>query len=231
MSFLSHLVAAGREHDPEFAPQTAALLSDLALGGPTREAATNVFLPELPSIAERGAILILDDYHLVDESPDVRQIVRELVARGAGAPVDRVRQPARAHVPLARLRTAGEVAEIGTDDLRFDATETARLFTETYGRDARAGRHRRRRCANRGLGGVAPAGPGRTARPVAGQIRRFVRGLTGADQELYDYLAEEVVGELPGGSPAVPDADVDPPGRSRRTWPASSRISTGRGGR
>ena len=40
MSFLSHLVAAGREHDPGFAPRTAAMLSDLAMGGPTREAAT-----------------------------------------------------------------------------------------------------------------------------------------------------------------------------------------------
>ena len=29
------------------------------------------------------------------------------------------------------------------------------------------------------------------------EIRRFVRGLSGADQELYDYLAEEVVGDLP----------------------------------
>ena len=28
------------------------------------------------------------------------------------------------------------------------------------------------------------------------EIRRFVRGMTGADQELYDYLAEEVVGDL-----------------------------------
>jgi len=29
ISFLSHLVAAGREHDPGFAPKTAALLGDL----------------------------------------------------------------------------------------------------------------------------------------------------------------------------------------------------------
>ena len=33
---------------------------------------------------------------------------------------------------------------------------------------------------------------GRRARSAA-----FVRGLTGADHELYDYLAEEVVGDLP----------------------------------
>src|SRR6476661_68020 len=41
ISFLSHLIAAGREHDPAFAPTTGAMLSDFATGGPTREAATD----------------------------------------------------------------------------------------------------------------------------------------------------------------------------------------------
>src|SRR3954447_8417749 len=54
ISFLSHLVAAGREHDPGFAPTTHAMLSDLATGGPTREAATDVFVRELPKVAEHG---------------------------------------------------------------------------------------------------------------------------------------------------------------------------------
>ena len=99
ISFLSHLVAAGRVHDPAFAPNTAAMLSDLARGGPTREAATEIFLRELPAIARQGALLILDDFHLVDESPDVRQIVREMVAACTGAAVDRVRQSARAVCP------------------------------------------------------------------------------------------------------------------------------------
>jgi hypothetical protein len=81
ISFLSHLVAAGRAHDPAFAPTTAAMLSDLSTGGPSREAATDVFLRELPAIVQHGAVLILDDFHLVDESPEVRLIARELVAR------------------------------------------------------------------------------------------------------------------------------------------------------
>ena len=134
ISFVSHLIAAGREHDPGFAPTSAAMLGDLSMGGPTREAATEVFLRELPSIAARGAVLIIDDFHLVDESPDIRQIARELVAR---AP-DRLsilfasrRVPG---IPFARLRASGEVSELDTDDLRFDATETARLFAETYRR-------------------------------------------------------------------------------------------------
>src|SRR5947209_13625612 len=47
VTFLRHLIAAGREHDPAFAPTTFAMLSDLSMGGPTREAATDVFIREL----------------------------------------------------------------------------------------------------------------------------------------------------------------------------------------
>ena len=52
--------------------------------------------------------------------------------------------------------------------------------------------------ADRGLDRVAPAGPGRAARSVAGgdpAVR--AQTLNGADHEMYDYLAEEVVGDLP----------------------------------
>lgn len=196
-SFLVHLVAAGREHDPEFAPRTAALLSDLSVGGPTRDAATDVFLAELPTIAERGAVLILDDYHLVDESPDIRQITREIVAR---APERLSIVFASRHaptIPLARLRAAGEVAEIGTDDLRFDAGETARLFTETYGRDLEPDVIADVAARTEGWAASLQLVQAALRDRSPGEIRRFVRSLTGADQELYDYLAEEVVGDLP----------------------------------
>ena len=156
-----------------------------------------MFLSELPSIAERGAILILDDYHLVDESPDVRQITRELVAR---APERLSIVFASRHaptIPLARLRAAGEVAEIGTDDLRFDATETARLFTETYGRDLEADVIADVAARTEGWAASLQLVQAALRDRSPGEIRRFVRGLTGADQELYDYLAEEVVGDLP----------------------------------
>ncbi len=197
ISFLSHLVAAGREHDPGFAPTTAALLTDLAMGGPTRDAATDVFLRELPAIVEHGAVLILDDFHLVDESPDVRLIVRELVAR---AP-ERLsivfasrRTPA---IPLARLRASGEMAEIGTDDLRFDTAETARLFSETYGRELEPDVLADVAARTEGWAASLQLVHAALRDRSPAEIRRFVRGLSGADHELYDYLAEEVVGDLP----------------------------------
>lgn len=196
IAFLNHLVAAGREHDPAFAPTTAAMLSDMTVGSPTRDAAVDVFLRELPTIAEFGAILILDDFHLVDDSADVKMIARELVAR-APERLSIVLASRRAPtIPLARMRASGEVAELGTDDLRFDAAETSRLFSETYGRtldpDVLADVAARTEGWAASLQLVHAALRDRS--PL--EIRRFVRNLSGADQELYDYLAEEVVGDL-----------------------------------
>ncbi|HEV8401612.1 MAG TPA: hypothetical protein VGQ31_01120 [Candidatus Limnocylindrales bacterium] len=197
ISFISHLVAAGREHDPGFAPTSAAMLGDLSMGGPTREAATDVFLRELPAIAERGAVLILDDFHLVDESPDVRLIARELVARAPERLSIIFASRRVPGIPLARMRAAGEVAELGTDDLRFDSTETARLFAETYGRELEPDVLADVAARTEGWAASLQLVQAALRDRSPADIRRFVRGLTGADQELYDYLAEEVVGDLP----------------------------------
>ena len=114
----------------------------------------------------------------------------------AGAPDDRVRESTRPAFPLARLRAVGDVAELGTDELRFDAAETAQLFTETYGR--RLDPDVLEDLAERTEGWIASLQLVQAAlrdRSPA-EIRRFVRTLNGADHELYDYLAEEVVGDL-----------------------------------
>src|SRR5919107_513644 len=119
VGFLAHLVAAGRAFEPEFAPRTAAILRSLEPGGPTRDDAIAAFLAELPSIAAEGAALIFDDFHLADEVPDIRLIAREVVARGPErlSIVFASRRPPG--VPVAKLRSLGELAEIGISDLRF----------------------------------------------------------------------------------------------------------------
>jgi len=197
VSFVRYLVAAGRQHEPGFAPRTAAMLGDGSLPGPNRDSVVEMFLRELPSIAEHGAVLIFDDFHLVDDDPDIRHVVRALVA---GAPerltlvVASRRMP---NIPMGRLRALGEVAELRTGDLRFDENETARLFSETYGRalepDVIADLSARTEGWAASLQLVQAALRDRS--PT--EVRRFVRNLTGADPGLNDYLAEEVVGELP----------------------------------
>ena len=197
ISVLHHLVAAGREADPTFAPNTAAMLADKSLSGPTRDTVIDVFMREVQSIAPHGAILIFDDFHLVDDAPDVQMIVRELVDRAPERLTMIFASRRSPGIPIAKLRAIGEVAELTRDDLRFDADETSRLFSESYGRtlepDVLADVTARTEGWAASLQLVHAALRDRT--PV--EIRSFVRNLSGGDQELYDYLAEEVVGDLP----------------------------------
>src|SRR6185436_7941068 len=81
VTFLSYLVAAGREHDPEFAPRTYALLQDTGPGGAGRDEVTAAFMGELPDIAPTPTVLILDDYHVADGVGDVSYVAKALVTR------------------------------------------------------------------------------------------------------------------------------------------------------
>jgi len=194
---LSHLVAAGRELDPSFAPITESLLRELAAGGGDLEAALNSFTAEFGAWVTGPTALILDDYHLVDGAAEVRETVRRLLARGADrlAIVIATRRPPA--LPLARLRAQGEVAELGTDDLRFDRAETELLFRETYRQPlepdvlAELARYTEGWAATLRLAHAAMRGQG------AHEIRRIVRELSGHHGDVHDYLAEEVIGGLP----------------------------------
>ena len=100
-------------------------------------------------------------------------------------------------IRLARLRALGEVAELGTDDLRFDAVETERLFRETY--EMRLEPSLLAELGRRTEGWAASLQLVRAALHDRdpGQVRAFISSLSGAEGHLYEYLAEEVIGELP----------------------------------
>ena len=197
VSFLHYLVAAGREIEPEFATATKGLLAELGVAsGPSRDTIVATFMRELQGLGPRGGTLIVDDYHLVDDVPDIRFLMRELIGRAPERLTLVFVSRQAPTLPLARLRTLGEVAELDAADLRFDLDETERLFRDTYKRplepdvladlaDRTEGWAASLEMVNAALRDRSP-----------GEIRAFVRGMTGAHGELYDYLAEEVVGDL-----------------------------------
>lgn len=197
IAFLSYLVAAGREHDSNFAPKTFGLLGDTGVTGPSRDSVVETFIREFQSLGDQGAALILDDYHAVDDSPEIRDILRDLLARAPERVTIVFSSRRTPSVRVARLRALGEVAELTTDDLRFNDIETERLFRETYGQplepDVLDDLSRRTEGWAASLQLVQAA----IRHRAAGEIRTFVRSISGAEGALYDYLAEEVVGDLP----------------------------------
>jgi DNA-binding SARP family transcriptional activator len=196
VALLNYLVAAGREVDAEFAPATTALLRDLGSRDVGRDTLVESLVREFATLGGTPTLIILDDFHHLDRVPELRAIVRELVHRAPDRLTFVFSGRQRPSLGLARLRAAGEVVELTTEDLRFSELETDLLFRESYGRplepDVLSELTRRTEGWAASLQLAQTALRDRTG----GDVRRFVQRLSGAWDGLYDYLAEEVVGDL-----------------------------------
>jgi len=197
VGFIAHLVAAVRIFVPEFGPATDSLLRETASAAPPLDTVLDAFLRELAGLPSDSTALIFDDFHLVDDAAEIRHIAKELLARAPERLSFVFASRRTPPIRLARLRSLGEVAELSTDDLRFDATETERLFRETY--EMRLDPGLIAELSRRTEGWAASLQLVRTAL-INGdptEVRAFINSLTGAEGHLYDYLAEEVIGDLP----------------------------------
>jgi len=196
ITFIRYLLAACREVAPELGSRTASMLRDIGgLAIPT-DVLVDTFLRELTAFGDEPAAIILDDVHSLDGAPEVLRVLRELIARAPDRVTIVLSGRRRPPVALARLRTLGEVAELGADDLRFDHDETEALFRDAYHQPL--DRETLSALENRTEGWAASlqmVGAALRHRSAA-ETRRFIRELSGSQEQLYDYLAEVVVADL-----------------------------------
>src|SRR6266516_1859253 len=84
--------------------------------------------------AEDKAVLVLDDYHLIDSQPVHEAVLFLLEHLPPGL---RLVLASRSDppLPLARLRACGQLAELRAAELRFTADEAAALLREAIGAD------------------------------------------------------------------------------------------------
>ena len=108
----------------------------LASGADETQVVIPTLLNELAA-TDKQVVLILDDYHLI-ENPTVHRQVAFVLARMPATLRLVVSTRSDPPLPLARLRAGGELLEVRTDDLRFAAGEAADLLTEVVGLDLTA---------------------------------------------------------------------------------------------
>ncbi|MFI5255209.1 MAG: hypothetical protein ACHQ15_07115, partial [Candidatus Limnocylindrales bacterium] len=195
VTFINYLVAAYREAVPEFGHLTLPLMATSATVRPAREVVLGALMSELAGLADRRLTLILDDFHVVDEAPDVRSIMGRLL-RDAPRPLTYViLSRRRPDLPVGRLRAEGEIAELAPDALRFSRDEIRRLFAESYGQALEDDVIEE--VERRTLGWAACLQLLRsTLRGRSNiEVRDFVKQLSGATGPVYDFLAEEVLRE------------------------------------
>lgn len=164
--------------------------------------------------ADRPVLLVLDDLHRVADPAALTGL--EFLLRHAERRL-RLVIGARAglHLPLHRLRLAGELTEIGPDELAFTDDEVADLLTAHAAALPAAAVHQLRDRT-----GGWPAALRIAALAVRGQPdpERWVGQFGGDQPEIAGYLHEEV---LPALDPAEEDLCAGPPSStpSAPTWP------------
>ncbi len=200
LTFSRHLVASGRELDPEFAPETYSLIMQLGPGGPSAEEIRSSLASEFAVFGAahpEGLTLVFDDYHTVDGSPEVAPTVRALLdATGPGFNMI-IASRSLPKLPLSRLRARGAISKLTGDALCFEAAEADRLFRDVYRLPLE--RDVVDELVERTDGWAALLSLIRVN--LEEQNRPDPRGLisqiSAGAGDLYDYLAEEVVASLP----------------------------------
>jgi LuxR family maltose regulon positive regulatory protein len=186
--FLQYLAASLDALQPGLADEVRPLLqSPVQLNW---EAILTLLINQLSRL-ESDAVLVLDDYHLI-ETPVIHTALTFLLDH----------LPSRLHLvlltradpplPLTRLRACGQLIEIRGTDLRFSKDETAQFLNQVMSlgltREQVAALERRTEGWIAGLQLAALSMHGRE------DLQGFISAFTGSNRYIVDYLVEEVLG-------------------------------------
>jgi DNA-binding SARP family transcriptional activator len=130
--FLAHLVSAFERLEPGWATQVLEIVE--ASGGQVTVDALTPLLNNLTRKLDRETVLVLDDYHLVDDVPEISALVERLVdyaPPGLHVVLSSRRMPPTE--ALTRWRVKRQVLRVDRDDLAFTADEIEALFHSEYG--------------------------------------------------------------------------------------------------
>ena len=203
LTFLRHLVASGRELDPDFGTDTLEMLLALGSGGPGQDDIIATLVHEFLDFGAAlpdGLTLIFDDYHAIDASPETQVIVQALVDRTCPDFSIVIASRSAPTLPLGRLRARGALSRLEGDDLCFDVPETDRLFREAYHRPLDPDVVAELNARTDGWAALLTLVRTSIEDKDGPEARALVAQLSSARGDLYDFLAEEVLATL---SPAL----------------------------
>ena len=195
VTFLNYMTAAIQTVAPEFGRATYSLFSQVAVAKPSLEAAIDAFMVDIGTLPDEPFLLVLDDYHLVDEAPDVHAIISRLLRDGPTGLHFLIASRREPEMPVARLQAHGEVASIDSTDLRFTRDELETLFADGFGQPLEPDILDMLERRTEGWAACIQLLQSTLRDMRAVEIRRFVEHLSVTDGPVYAYLAQEVLRE------------------------------------
>ncbi len=141
-------------------------------------------------------ILVLDDYHAID-APEIDAALAALLDHMPPQMALAITSRSDPGFPLARLRARDQLIELRADDLRFTPAETAAFLQQTMGLTLTAGEIAALENRTEGwIAGLQMAAISLQNRSDSEQAA-FVRGFTGSNRFVLDYLVEETLQQQP----------------------------------
>ena len=142
-------------------------------------------------------ILVLDDYHAIGAS-DVHEAVTFLLDHLPDRLHLVVATRADPPLPLARLRSRGQLIEVRAADLRFTPAEAHEFLTQVMGLDLTAADIEALGERTEGwVAGLQLAALSLRQIPERGEMAGFIEAFTGSNRFVIDYLADEVLARQP----------------------------------
>ena len=139
-------------------------------------------------------ILVLDDYHLVDDA-SVDKALGFLLEHSPSQLHLAITTREDPNLPLARLRVRDQLTELRAADLRFTAAEAAEFLNQVMGLSLSVGEVAA--LDSRTEGWIAGLQLAALSMKSHRDITGFIQAFTGDHRYIVDYLVEEVLGNQP----------------------------------
>ena len=189
--FLSYLIAALQTVKTGIGESLLTMIQSHQL--PQTETILTALLNELVTITQ-GFVLVLDDYHVIDSKP-IDEALAFFVERFSPQMHLVIATREDPHLPLARLRSRGQLIELRAADLRFTPAEASEFLNCIVGLRLSDGDIAALETRTEGwIAGLQLAALSMQGRE---DIARFIHAFTGSHRFVLDYLAEEVLQRQP----------------------------------
>jgi LuxR family maltose regulon positive regulatory protein len=187
--FLEHLILSLHHRFPDFGERTRQALAatpNLADGAPN---VVNVLISEMVDVIPRWFVLVLDDYHRLEEAPEVGAILARCLAHQTDQFLIIIASRTVPALPfIIQLTARGEIDGMGQRDLRFRTCEIQGLLTQNYG--LHVSEKEAEEMAIRSDGWIT--GILLTAHTMWHDILEGWMQASASDQPIYEYLTQEV---------------------------------------
>jgi DNA-binding SARP family transcriptional activator len=131
-AFLNYLLAGICQVFPDFGVETLSRLEATKSLKQEQETILTIFLSELEEIVIDNLIIILDDYHTVQDDQEIGRTIEFLLTNLPSLVHLVLSSRTEIDLPLSRLKARREVIEITENDIAFTTYEIAELFSRVF---------------------------------------------------------------------------------------------------